>query len=159
MFVWQEPKYFTKMQNLVKIATYVIEKLFKFEIKENKLDRFNKVKDIVENRDNQVLFHEKICLNIYINLFLDLKSDLLIRKLLGDDRVLFDNFLKFIKEWRNGIAHNKIEKIEKSDFLQDVLIMKLLLKLLITINEGLVKKKYCDFVEKLHSELESEVLS
>jgi hypothetical protein len=154
MYLIKEPKYFDKIQNVVKISTLVVENIFKREVEVYEFERLQKVKDLINNKNKEIWYHDCIDLSAYLQLFLEVKHEMAIYKQLGENQQIFSKFVKLIKTHRNDLAHNNITKIDKEKLCENVLIIKIFLSAVIEIDEKLIKRKYYDYIEKLYLELE-----
>jgi hypothetical protein len=153
MYLIKQPKHFTKIQNILKISTEVIENIFEKEIKEFNIERVKEIKELIENKDKNKIYHDSIDLATYLNIFLQFRKQFNIVKSLGEDSTMFKRFLEILKKYRNYVAHNKNTEIKESELCSNVYLIMFLFKAIRNIDPELVKMKYIEYFDKIYLEL------
>jgi hypothetical protein len=155
MYFKKVPKFMEDLIEMIRISQRVIEKIFIREIEGfNLYVKSPEAKKIFDN-ENDIKFHKEYESSRIIKLFLTIGPQLHIFSEIKekDEKVEFKKFLSMVLIYRNEIAHNKIKNLNAEKLIKFVDLIQKNLKFCENVHSGVVKNKYCIFLENFRRRL------
>lgn len=160
MYTQKTPEFHQEFVEFIRIAKKFFEKIFIIEIKIfNLIEKSIHAKNIYEGKGDARPYHEGLEISKILKFFMNFPKYLQIYENHSNyiEKIKLINFLYFVLNSRNSIAHNKSKIVDEKnlltqlDYFNDVLIRSE------TIYSLHVHKRYYKFLEKFMISLKEKI--